>query len=189
MKVIQLRGTNATGKTTTLRQFMLRGHFVGKSIRVGGRDIDYHWEEERRIAILGRYNQAMCGGIDGYITDKDFLRDCIIRMVRQIKPDVLMFEGIVYGVTFQFAYELHRLLKKIGYEYIGICFSTPLDVTFDRLSKRNGDKPINYMSVQNKWFASNRAYEKLHRSGVNVKAVDTTKIPLDQMYKVIEDVI
>lgn len=189
MKVIQLRGTNATGKTSTIRQFIDKGDFVVKSINMGARDIDYHWDERRKICVVGRYDQAMSGGIDGYITNKDFLRDVIVRIVKSIKPEVLLFEGIVYGVTFKFAYELQRLLNRWGVEYIGICLNPPLNVVFDRLAIRNGDKPVDYMSVQNKWFTANRAYEKLKRSGVNVKTVDTSNIPKELMYKIIEDEI
>lgn len=189
MKVIQLRGTNATGKTTTIRQFIERGTFEVRSIEVAKRDIEYHWDNERKIAIIGRYDQAMSGGVDGYITDKNLLRDTIIRMLRVIKPNVLLFEGIVYGVTFKFAFELARVLKQIKCEYVGICFIPPLDVVFDRLALRNGDKEVDYMSVQNKWFTASRAYDKLRQNGINVKAIDTTKIPKEQMYKIIEDEI
>lgn len=189
MKVIQLRGTNATGKTTTIRQFIERGAFEVKTIEIAKRQIEYHWDDERKIAILGRYDQRMSGGVDGYITDKNLLRDVIIRMLKQIKPEVLLFEGIVYGVTFQFAYELARVLKSLKVEYLGICMIPPLDVVFDRLAVRNGDKPVDYMSVQNKWFTASRAYEKLLKNGVPVKAIDTSKVPKAQMYRIIEDEI
>lgn len=187
MKVIQLRGTNATGKTTTIRQFIERGAFEVRSIRIGKRDIEYHWDNERRIAIIGRYDQAMSGGVDGYITDKNLLRDTIIRMLREIKPEALLFEGIVYGVTFQFAYELARVLKAIKCDYVGICFLPPLDVVFDRLAERNGNKEVDYMSVQSKWFTAERAYHKLRDNGINVKAIDTNKVPKAQMYRIIEE--
>ena len=189
MKVIQLRGTNATGKTTTIRQFIEHGSFTVESITVAGRNIEYHWDDERKIAIIGRYDQAMSGGIDGYITNKNLLRDVIVRMIRQIRPEVLLFEGIVYGVTFQFAYELTRALKQLKYDYIGICFMPPLDVVFDRLAQRNGGKEVDYMSVQNKWFTASRAYEKLYKQGIDVKAIDTTKIPKESMWRIIEDII
>lgn len=189
MKVIQLRGTNATGKTTTVRQFINRGNFEVKSIFVGSRDIEYHWDEERKIAIIGRYDQRVSGGVDGYITNKDFLRDTIIRMLRLIKPEVLIFEGVMYGVTFEFAFNLIRALKALHCEYIGLCFMPPLDTVFDRLAKRNGGKEVDYMSVQNKWFTASRAYEKLRKNGINVKAINTAKVPEDSMYKILEDEI
>lgn len=187
MKVIQLRGTNATGKTTTIRQFIERGDFEVKSVPVANRDIEYHWEETRRIAVIGRYDKAVTGGVDGYITNKELLRDVIIRMLKVVKPDVLLFEGVMYGVTFEFAYKLARVLKTLHCEYIGIYFNPPLDVVFDRLAERNGGKEVDYMSVQAKWFSAGRAYEKLKKNGINIKAIDTTRIPKDQMYKIIED--
>lgn len=187
MKVIQLRGTNATGKTTAIRQFIERGHFRVDQIKVGARWIEYHWDPERRIAILGRYDKAVTGGVDGYITEKNQLLNSIMTIVNKVKPEALLFEGIVYGVTFQFAYELSRLLNKIGVEYTGICLLPSLNVVFERLAARNGGKAVDYMSVQAKWFSASRAYEKLRKAGVNAKAIDTTKIPKDQMYRIIED--
>ena len=189
MKVIQIRGTNATGKTTTIRGFINRGQFVIKTIKVGRRDIEYHWEDRRKIAIIGRYDKAVTGGVDGYITDKNELMDTILRIIKYIKPEILLFEGIVYGVTFKFAYELAHILKKYKYDYLGIVFMPPLDVVFQRLAIRNGGKEVDYMSVQGKWFSASSAYDKLLKSGINVKAVDTSKIPKEQMYRIIEDEI
>ena len=189
MKVIQLRGTNATGKTTTIRQFIEHGNFTVQSIAIGRRAIEYHWDEERKIVIVGRYDRAVTGGIDGYITNKDLLNNVIIRMIKAIKPETLLFEGVVYGVTFKFAYELARILKSLGYEYIGLCFLPPLNVVFDRLAERNGGKEVDYMSVQSKWFSASSAYEKLYKNGINVKAIDTAKIPKDKMWRLIEDLI
>lgn len=186
MKVIQLRGTNATGKTTTIRQFIERGDFEVKSIPIANRDIEYHWDEARKIAVLGRYDLRVSGGIDGYITNKNLLRDVIIRILKVVKPEVLLFEGVMYGVTFDFTYKLTRALKMIHCDYVGIYYNPPLDVVFDRLAERNGGKEVNYMNVQGKWFTAARAYDKLRANGINVKAIDTTRIPKEQMYKIIE---
>lgn len=187
MKVIQLRGTNATGKTTAIRQFIEHGQFTIQSIEVEKAPIEYHWEERRRIAILGRYDTRVTGGIDGRITDKNLLKFAIIKMIKTVRPDVLLFEGIVYGVTYKFAYELARILRGLGADYTGICFMPPLEVVFMRLEQRNGGKVVNYMSVQNKWFTAQSAYKRLKQSGVNVKAIDTTKVPKADMYKIIEE--
>ena len=186
MKVIQLRGTNATGKTTAIRQFINHGTFSVKKISVGNRMIEYHWDANRRIAILGRYDQCMSGGVDGYITSKEVLGSAILRILKFIQPNVLLFEGIVYGVTFQFAYDLSKILGKIGCEYVGICLIPPLDVALERLNERNGGKPVDVLSVQNKWFTANRAYGRLKAAGINVKVIDTSSIPKADMWKIID---
>lgn len=74
-KIIQLRGTNATGKTTACRQFIQSGQFTVRSVPVYGKYIEYHYDEQRKIAVVGRYDQRECGGVDGYIKNKNFLRD------------------------------------------------------------------------------------------------------------------
>ena len=70
MKVIQLRGTNATGKTTAIRQFIEKGEFEIGTINVQGLTIEFHEEKKRGIIILGRYDLSTTGGIDGRITNK-----------------------------------------------------------------------------------------------------------------------
>lgn len=189
MKVIQLRGTNAVGKTTAIRQFVNRGNFCVKSFVMNGIEVEYHKDDERGIVVLGRYDQNVTGGIDGRITNKNVLRDAILKALSVEKPNVLLFEGIVYGVTFKFAYELFKVLKLRGCDYLGVCLEPPLDVSFERLSERNGGKPIDAMSVQQKWFTAQRAYEMLKEAGVPVVFVDSSKIPKDKMYKIIEDVL
>lgn len=189
MKVIQLRGTNATGKTTAVRQFIERGAFEVRSIPVNGQEIEYHYDPGRGIAVLGRYDTRVSGGIDGDITNKVVLRNSIVKLCRKIQPKVLIFEGIVYGVTFKFAYELYQALKLLGYEYRAICFIPPLEVAFDRLAERNGGKPVDVLSVQNKWFTAARSAEKLKQAGIPVKIVDTSKVEKGDMWKIIQEAI
>ena len=189
MKVIQLRGTNATGKTTAIRQFIEKGEFEIGTINVQGLPIEFHEEKKRGIIILGRYDLSTTGGIDGRITNKTVLRNSIVKILKELKPDVLIFEGIVYGVTFKFAFELYSVLQKIGCDYIGVCLIPPLDIAFKRVAERNGGKQINYMSLQSKWFTAQKSYEMLRRNGVPVVVVDTSKIPKGKMYCIVEDFI
>lgn len=47
MKVIQLCGTNGVGKTTCVLQFVENNQLVPKTISIGKKNIDYHWNEEK----------------------------------------------------------------------------------------------------------------------------------------------
>lgn len=187
MKVIQIRGTNAVGKTTAVREFIKHGDFIIRDINVNGKIIECHWEEERKIAIIGRYDKAATGGVDSCIQKKELLNNTIVKIIKTFKPDVLIFEGIMYGVTFEFAYKLVRVLKALHYDYVGLCFFPSLDVVFERLAQRNGGKEVDYMSIQGKWFSAQKAYEKLKANGINVKSIDNSKIPKELMYKIIEE--
>lgn len=186
-KIIQLRGTNATGKTTACRQFVQSGHFCVRSVPVHGKDIEYHYDDERKIAVVGRYDQRECGGVDGYIKNKNFLRDSIVKIIKKERPDALIFEGVMYGVTFKFGAEIDIVSKKLGYHYVGICFFPPLDVALERLYSRNGGKEVNVKSFQDKHISAAKAYKKLRDNGTDVKIIDTSKIPLKDMKRIIED--
>ena len=186
MKVIQLRGTNATGKTTAVRQFIARGNFEVREIAVNGEMIEYHYEPARNIVVLGRYDTRVSGGIDGRIIKKSVLMNSIIKICKTIRPDVFIFEGIVYGVTFKFAYEIYKALKLLNYEYKAICLIPPLETAFDRVAERNGGKPVNLLKIQQKWFTAARSAEVLKQHGVPVKIVDTSKINKEDMWKIVQ---
>ena len=187
MKVIQLRGTNATGKTTAVRQFIERGAFEVRDINVNGQVIEYHYEKARNIVILGRYDTRVSGGVDGMITNKNVLRNSIVKILRNVRPETFIFEGIVYGVTFKFAYELYRALKSLNYDYKAICLIPPLEVAFDRVAERNGGKPVDLLSIQSKWFSAARSAETLKQAGVPVKIIDTSKVPKTSMWQIIQE--
>ena len=189
MKMIQLRGTNATGKTTAVRQFVFRGGFCVREMPNAGRQIEYHWNEERRIAVLGRYDKRECGGIDGYIEYRDELLDIIAKMMRTIRPEVIIYEGIAMATTFKLAHDIAMLCKRTGYEFVAVCLEPPLEVAFERLAGRNGGRPVNYMKVQEKWFSAARANEKLEAAGLHVVRFDTSRIPKEDMWKIIEGVL
>lgn len=188
MKVIQLRGTNGSGKTTAVRQFISRGNFVEESVKIRGTRVVYNIDHDRNIIVLGRYRDGIAtGGVDGLITNKEALADSVLFLCRELKPKFLIFEGIVYGVTFRFANELYRALRARKIEYIAVCLVPPLDISFERLAERNNNKAVDYMSVQQKYFTSLRAVEMMQSAGVPCKVIDTSTIAYADMWKCIGD--
>lgn len=186
-KVIQLRGTNAVGKTTAVRQLTESGGFEVRLFRHGKMDVEYHMNDSRSICVLGRYDTRVCGGFDGVITDKRLLMDVIIKMLKELKPQYYVLEGVLYGVTFQFGFNLKKVCDMLGYHYKGLCLFPPLEVSLMRLYGRNGGKEIDVKSFQNKHLSAVKAYEKLRLNGVDVKIINTAEIPLEHMSKIIED--
>lgn len=186
-KVIQIRGTNATGKTTAVRNLINKGGYRVASIQVRGTEYPYTYRDG--IVIGGRYDTRECGGLDGVIKDKTIMKEYIVKLLKGMKPKVLILDAVMYGVTFQFAYELDIACKSLGYHYIGLTFAPPLDVSLLRLYQRNGGKYINVEHLQNKHISSIKAYKRLKACGVDVRLIDTSKVPKDQMHKIIEDAI
>ena len=185
-KAIQLRGTNATGKTTCVRDFISKNHFQVVNLTVSGRDIGCHWDEERKIFIIGRYDIRACGGLDGSVRSRDELLNAIARCVRLYNPDTIIFEGVIYGITYQLATDINKLCHKLGYEYVGVEMRPPLDTAMNRLEQRNGGKPVNYRSIQDKYFSCQRTTEKLKSEGFKMFIEDTSKYDEDNMHQIIE---
>ena len=186
-KFIQVRGTNATGKTTAVRNLIQKGDFSVYSTNVYGNNFPYTFDGQTLIG--GRYDTRECGGLDGVIKDRNVLKEYIIKLIKQYQPKTFILDAVMYGTTFKFAYELNYVLKKMGYKYIGLTFAPPLDVSLIRLYQRNGGKEINVEHLQQKHIQSISAYKKLKACGIDVRLIDTSKIPKEQMHKIIEDVI
>lgn len=188
-KVVQIRGANAVGKTTSIRMFLARGGFEIVSLKVGAKEIGCHWNEARKILVIGRYDKCVSGGVDSSIKGREELLNTIAKAIRDYKPETLLFEGILYGLTFKFAFELSLFLSGVGYGYVGIGLFPPLGVAFDWLSERNGGKRVNESHIQQKWYSALKSLRKLREAGLDVRIVDSSKYRLEDMWKIIEDAI
>lgn len=186
-KIIQLRGTNATGKTTAVRNFINLNNNCIYKIPVRGKEYEYTFLPDRNIVVAGRYDLRECGGIDGIITNKYILKEYMYKIMVDLKPEAVILDAVMYGVSFQFGYELSKVGEQLGYHYIGVLCAPPLDVSLLRLYKRNGGKEINVDHLQQKYFQSLKAYRRSCSAGMDMKLIDTSKIPKDKMQKIIED--
>ena len=188
MKVIQLRGTNGVGKTTAVREYMRNGQFWTESVEMGGSQYIYHFSGS--VAIIGKYDgETATGGIDGYITNKDELKNLIVRILKRVKPQTLIFECVFYGVSYQFSYDIKTVVERMGYEYVALCLMPPFDVSLERIWGRNGSKDINVEARQSVYRQAIVSNSKLRAKGVNVKVIDTSKIPKEDMGKIIAEEI
>lgn len=184
---IQLRGTNGVGKSTTVRQIIEHGGFRVYMLSLHGKEYPYTFDGKTLIA--GRYDTRECGGLDGVIKDRTIMKDYIVRLLKQRNPQVFILDAVMYGNTFDFAYQLNRLCEGLGYHYIGISLSPPFEVCLQRVLERNGGKPIKVKNLQSKYRSSLIAYQKLKGIGVDIRLIDTSKIPESEMHKIIEDVL
>lgn len=187
MKIIQIRGINGSGKSTVAREYIENGHFVVREQSLAGSQYSYCYDGE--TAIIGRYDVRECGGVDGEIRDGDELKNLIVRIAKEVKPETLVFEGIMYGKSFQFSYDIHKWAKAMGHKYIALCLMPSFDEAMLRVWNRNGGKPVNVEALENGYRACIKSNSKLRAMGVDVRIVDTGNIPKGEMWRVIEEVI
>lgn len=187
MKIIQIRGNNGTGKTTIVREFIKKNEYEIVSVLVGRRKIECH--KMGGIVVIGRYDKNVCGGCDASIKTGDELKETIAKIVKQFRPDVLIFEGVMYGKSVGFTNDIFKYSRAIGAEFLAICLEPSFEKSLERIYKRNGGKEINLKSLESGWKGSLRSNEKLRAIGVPTKTFDTGSMSIEEMGKIIEMVL
>lgn len=186
---IHLRGAMGSGKTTAARQFIQSGNFALCSLVVSGKEYPYMYDKSRNICVTGRYDLRECGGMDGVISNRTLMLNYLLRIMRQVSPDVIVFEAVMYGMTVLFAQNLISVCNSYGYTYKGIALVPPLDVEIERVFCRNGGKPFKVEDLAQKYDRNIVSCNKLKSAGVDIQIVDTGAIPLAEMGKIVEDAI
>ena len=185
-KFVHLRGSMATGKTSTARSIISRGNYEVRFVTIAGKEYPYTYDENKKWIVTGRYDKAVCGGLDGVITNREIMKYYIMKLLKEINPEVVVFEAVMYGHTFKFGKECADICRANGYEYIGILLAPEFDVVLSNMYKRNGGKKINVDNLCSKYFGALTSADKLNKAGVRVVREDTSKYPLDGLYKVVE---
>lgn len=180
MKVIQIRGCNACGKTTVIKQFLKTKQFKQKKYK----KINYY--EGENIIVLGDYSKDGCCGCDVEFSNKVELFDTILWFVKNVKPKYLIFEGLIYGVTFEFSYKLKKYLEKNNCDYKAIYLTSDIETIVDRLKERNKGKEVNYEHLVGKYQSSEKAYYKLKINNVDIVKYDVKNIKKEDMFKLLE---
>ena len=187
--MIQLRGSNGYGKTTAVSQFIAKRGMIPENIDCDGETFELQTDGKGIYVLAKRRNDGTYSGLDGYVHDRNMLIKLIKKLIKTRQPDVIVFEGLIYGVTFKLGFDLNQLAKMYGYHFTAICLSLPRDIAIDRLYKRNGGKPFNEDAFDGRCKSTIASYEKLRDNGVDARLVDTSKIQKNNMYTIIEGVL
>lgn len=187
MKIIQIRGSNGAGKTTIVRQFCERNGLKIKSLNINNRETFISTNDEGSIVVLGRYDKKT-GGCDLY-ANTDHVLSTIMWVIINMKPRLIVFEGMIYSLSFKFATKVANFVKQYNYEYLALSLYTEPDVVLERIYLRNGGKKINEKLVLDKIKSVSKSHTRLVDNGYNSKLIDTTKTDKNEMYKIIEGVL
>lgn len=176
----------AVGKTSTARSVLKNGNYQIKMMKIGKKEYPYCYDESKKWVVTGRYDLNECGGLDGRITSGEIMKVYLNRIMREVSPQVIVFEAVMYGCTFKFGEELARLCRGRGYEYIGCVLDPGVESVLQNVYGRNGGKPINETSLINQYVACSKSAKKLREAGIFCEAVNSRKYRLDEMYKIVE---
>ncbi len=183
-KVIQIRATNAMGKTTIIKQYIKKYHLKTEQIEVFNEKVYITHNDEKTVFILGKYGEKW-GGCDNF-KNKQQVFNTILYLIKHYKPKIIIFEGLLYGKTFLFAYNLCKYLKKYNYKYKGIVLNSNFEFALKRLRKRNNNNDINLEAFYNTWYQVLNSYKKLKQRNIDMELIDITNIKLEDMVKILE---
>lgn len=175
MAIINIRGTNGSGKTTCARNLLGGQEYQRGSLGLTGVTVNI---TAGGIAVIGKYSNA-CGGCDGIKT-----QDLICEAVREASQQFehVVFEGMLVSTLFKRYADLSTELPG------GIVFAyldTPLLVCLSRIQQRNGGKPINEQLVADKVRAIESTRLKFMDGGFKVAMLDY-KNPMPRLRELLE---
>ena len=98
MKVIQICGTNGVGKTTLVKGLLNTGKFLRMELPIDGERKE--WWFDGQVAVIGRYAQNNCCGVDASKYSADQLIKVIDTILAVYEPSTVIFEDIRFGGSY-----------------------------------------------------------------------------------------
>lgn len=176
----------AVGKTSLARSVISQGNYEVRQIAINKKSFPYTYDPAKNWVVTGRYDTRECGGLDGRITNAELMKAYLCRIMKEVRPDVIITEAVMYGHTFKFGHDLSILARAYGYEYIGISLEPSLETVLSNVYKRNNGKPIKEDSIVGMYVQNSRSTKRLKEAGVRCDVADSSKYKLTEMYKIIE---
>lgn len=173
--VVAIKGTNGSGKSTVVRELIAR---LGKQsiLRVNSKEAGYRCKhEDGSLFVLGKYNNAACGGLDSsfsYGGAADDLLLCIDKLAPQghvVCEGVIAITSYGFGRVTRFATKL----KRKGHRMIFARIDTPAEVCVERVKQRRFEagnmKPFNPEGLLHKYESILKSQEKLKQAGYDAR--------------------
>lgn len=136
-RMIQLRGSNGYGKTTAVSQFIMKHGMNPEYIECDGITFELQTDGNGIYVLAKKRKDGTYSGLDGYVHNRDILIDLIKALINIKHPEVIVFEGLIYGLTFKLGFELNSLAKRSGYHYNGdVSFIQAGDESLSKDEKR-----------------------------------------------------
>lgn len=169
--VIQLRGTNGSGKTWVVNQ-LFNAYEFKTIVNKYGEAMGYY-AKEVNLFILGRYSNS-CGGCDN-IGSQDEICKRIRKAVR--KGWNVVFEGLLSSHLALRYVELYREMQGQGVECFFIFLDTPLEKCYENIMARREASGRNYSKLPRAYIQEDK-YVKKSKVNMELQGVPKINLPL-----------
>ncbi len=185
--VVQLRGLNASGKTTAMRQFAENNGLEEIQIDVNG--IRTWVMTNADIAVVGRYPKTSnFGGCDSCIKGKQHLLNTIQTLMSG-GYKTIAFEGFLFSGSAKLAAEVNDLAKMYGYVYIAVLMNLDYNTELNRLFARNGGKDINLKSFDSGRKGVYNSHLALKKQGIKTMVADVENTAFEEMGEIVKKAV
>lgn len=180
-QIIQIIGTNASGKSTSVRKFIERY----EDIQVLRTDNVHHSLytlcDGGKAVVMGDYTDPNCTtpGCDRMSGQKEVL-ESISWVIKQYQPEVVIYEGILYG-SMKFILTMSSFAKRKGYEWVGIFLQRDFMSGIALLEKRNNGGDYNIANISSKYTQYDKNFLKCKKHGLNVVRFNPDEVEIDKM--------
>lgn len=176
---MNVRGSNASGKTTAVRGFI--AGFEDTAIEtIDGNMVTRCGSD---AYVLGRYDRKN-GGCDAY-SGRDQVIQAIKTVIRQRHPRIIVYEGMIYSKTVKMARDVGEIFVREGYHYKGVYLRCRFAEVIRRLEARNDGRPYDILSVKKTYDACYSTFKSIQDSGMDIIRIDTDEIGIDEMAQII----
>jgi Fe-S cluster assembly ATPase SufC len=182
--ILNIRGTNGSGKSTAMRLLMER---LGRSTKfeIDGKEAGYRFTHpdplQGNILVLGKYATA-CGGLDASFSYPGAADDVIFFLDELAQHGHVVAEGVVamgsYGIGRLQTFAEAQTTKRN--HVIFALMDTPLDVCISRCEARRSEKaaakgkepkPLNPENLKSKWDSNHKDLAKLKALGLDTRLI------------------
>ena len=177
MKVIQICGTNGTGKTTLVKGLLTTGNFLRMELPIDGEVKE--WWYDGQVAVIGRYAQNNCCGVDAGKYSGEQLLKVIDTILDVYEPSTVVFEDMRFGGSYTFKRKAWDVAKKYGGSYYSVVLVASLATVSKRVIERTGNPNVDFDRMRKKARHVIKSSQKMQADGAKVLYIDSER--LDKM--------
>ena len=186
-KVIQICGTNGTGKTTLVKGLLNSGAFLRMDLPVGGEIKE--WWYDGQVAVIGRYARNNCCGVDASKYSADLLLTVIDTILAAYGPSTVIFEDMRFGGSYTFKRRAREIAQKHSGEYIAVALVASLETVSRRVIERTGNPDVDFDRVRQKARQVIRSTQKISADGAKVFFIDSERLDKGAMLGALRAII
>lgn len=186
--VINIRGINASGKSTAVREYCRENGL--KPVTISFRGYKYRAMTDGKRYVLGWYKPySNSEGLDSLDADKEEFKLFMHWFLRKYSPEVVVYEKQIWSTTYKLTSEIVKICKKYGYEFAVVLMQIKYEDALNRMYERNGGKDKNFENFNNRFHAVYRSTNSLSELDISYFRVDVMKIEIDRMKTILEQAV